>query len=137
MTIPTMQRLKFASFDFDRFPNSRCRATVGLESPGGLVVTETAESVGAAASELRCAAQATVSALTRSVGDACHFELLGVKAIKAFDTTVIIVAISARRDEQVHRLVGSYLAEEDPERGAAIAVLNATNRFLGNRIFAR
>ena len=137
MVFPSAQRLKFASFEFDRFPNSRCRASVGLEQPNGFVILESVESVGAAASELRCAALATVEALSKAVGDACEFELLGVKAIKAFDTTVIIVALSARHNEQVHRLVGSYLAEENPERGAALAVLNATNRFLGNAIFAR
>ncbi len=137
MTVPTVQRLKFSSFAFDRFPNSRCRASVGLEQPDGLVVHESVESAGAAASELRCAALATAEALNKAVGEACVFELLGVKAIKAFDTTVIIVALSARHEDKAHRLVGSYLAEENPERGAALAVLNATNRFLGNAIFAR
>lgn len=137
MSASSTQRLKFSSFAFDRFPNSRCRASVGLEQPDGLVVYESVESAGAAVSELRCASLATVEALNKAVGEACVFELLGVKAIKAFDTTVIIVALSARHEDNVHRLVGSYLAEDNPERGAALAVLNATNRFLGNAIFAR
>ena len=79
MTVPTVQRLKFSSFAFDRFPNSRCRASVGLEQPDGLVVHEAVESAGAAASELRCAALATAEALNKAVGEACVFELLGVK----------------------------------------------------------
>ena len=33
--------------------------------------------------------------------------------------------------------VGSYLATDDTERGAALAVLNATNRYLGNTVFSR
>jgi hypothetical protein len=137
MAVHGSHRLKFSSFAFDRFPNSRCRASVGLEQPDGAVIVESVEAVGAAASELRCAATAAVEALSRAVGESCTFDLLGVKAIKAFDTTVIIVALSARHEDRLHRLVGSYLAEEDPERGAALAVLNATNRFLGNAIFAR
>ena len=36
-----------------------------------------------------------------------------------------------------HRVVGSYLTETDTARGAALAVLNATNRILGNRLFMR
>ena len=32
---------------------------------------------------------------------------------------------------------GSYLTENDSARGAALAVLNATNRILGNRLFMR
>ncbi len=35
------------------------------------------------------------------------------------------------------RLVGCFLAESDIRRGAAIAVLNATNRVLGNYITTR
>ena len=130
-------RLKFSSFEFARFHNGRCRASVGLEKPDGALIQETVEAVAAAesTSELRCAAQATLEALGKSVGDICTFDLLGVKAIKAFDTTVIIVAITVHHDEQIHRLVGSYLAEENPERGAALAVLNATNRFLENPAF--
>jgi hypothetical protein len=135
--VATPQRLKFSNFAFDRFPNSRCRATVVLERGEFERFEEAIEAVGAEASELRCAAQATVNALNRAVGDRCYFELLGVKAIKAFDTTVVIVAVSSRKDAETRRLVGSYLAEDDPVRGAAVAVLNATNRFLGNEIFAR
>ena len=131
------QRLKFSSFKFDRYPKGRCRASVGLEPPSGLLIEESVEALAAAnsTSELRCTAQATVEALHKFVGDACSFEILGIKAVKAFNTTVIIVALSAQYDEEEHRLVGSYLAEENPERGAALAVLNATNRFLGNPIF--
>jgi hypothetical protein len=60
------------------------------------------------------------------------FEVLGVKAVRAFDATVVIVSLSARTETSVSRLVGSYLAETDLPKGAALAVLNATNRMLGN-----
>ncbi len=40
-------------------------------------------------------------------------------------------------DGSGHRVVGSYLTENDAPRGAALAVLNATNRILGNRFFMR
>ena len=61
---------------------------------------------------------------------------LGVKAISAFDTIVLIVSIVSTNDGTTHRLVGSFLADHDTARGAAVAVLNATNRIMGN-IFLR
>lgn len=137
MTALSSKRLKFSSFKFERFALGRCRASVGLEHPDGKLVTETVESVSAAytAAELRCAAQATIVVLRNFVGEACSLNLLGVKAIKAFGSNVVIVAISAQQGEQTHRLVGSVLAEENPERGAALAVLDATNRILGRLLF--
>src|SRR5438093_527255 len=91
-----------------------------------------AEGVISQAGELRCCADATVRALERVVHPKLGFELLGVKAVRAFDATVVIVSLSARQEARASRLVGAYLTEDDPPRGAALAVLNATNRILGN-----
>jgi hypothetical protein len=68
------------------------------------------------------------------------FELLGVKAVRAFDSTVVIVSLAVHGEGPGAggaRVVGSYLTENDTPRGAALAVLNATNRILGNRLFMR
>src|SRR5438445_582944 len=65
------------------------------------------------------------------------FELLGVKAVRAFDATVVIVSLSVRTEGKAARMVGSYLTEGDATRGAALAVLNATNRVLGNYFATR
>jgi hypothetical protein len=65
------------------------------------------------------------------------FELLGVKAVRAFDATVVIVSLAVHGEGKGERVVGSYLTENDTPRGAALAVLNATNRMLGNRLFMR
>src|SRR5438132_891903 len=81
---------------------------------------------------VRCGAAATVRALERVVQPKLAFELLGVKAVRAFDATVVIVSLSARQEARASRLVGAYLTETDAPRGAALAVLNATNRILGN-----
>ena len=131
------QRVKFSEFRFERFPNSRCRAEVVLQSPAGREFTGVAEGVGEGPAELRAVARATVDALEGAINAPGVFEVLGIKAIKAFDTLVLLVAMSARREDETQRLVGSYLAAEEPERGAALAVLNATNRYLGNTIFSR
>ncbi|HUG28734.1 MAG TPA: hypothetical protein VMK53_10620, partial [Gemmatimonadales bacterium] len=81
----------------------------------------------AEAGELRCSAQACLNALTAVIRGTA-FELLGVKAVRAFDSSVVIVSLATTGQERGPRLVGSYLTEEDLPKGAALAVLNATNR---------
>jgi hypothetical protein len=134
---PLSERLRFAEFVLDRLPNGRCRAKVGLTWKESEAFTGEDEGLGSQAGELRCAAQACVNALTQAVQGDMSFELLGVKAVRAFDATVVIVSLAVQGEGRGHRVVGSYLTENDGPRGAALAVLNATNRILGNRLFMR
>jgi hypothetical protein len=126
------QRLRFKTFAFQRLPNGRCSAKVVLTWADGREFTGESEGVISQAGELRCCAAAAVRALERVVQPKMGLELLGVKAVRAFDATVVIVSISARQDARTSRLVGAFLTDDDPPRGAALAVLNATNRILGN-----
>jgi hypothetical protein len=130
------ERLKFADFSFTRTPSGQCSAQVTLEWDDGMYV---GRSSGQSSSlgDFRVAADATLRALEDFTKDSMHFELLGVKHVRAFDSNLIIVSISVRNDGQLTRLVGCYLAETDTRRGAAMAVLNATNRVLGNYMTTR
>lgn len=130
------ERLRFVDFEFDRLPNGRCRARVALEWGAADRFSGTADGLGSEAGELRCAAEATLRSIEQAVHGHARFELLGVKAVRAFDAYVIIVSLAAHDDDGDRRLVGSYLTETHTPRGAAVAVLNATNRLLGN-IFLR
>jgi hypothetical protein len=134
---PFPERLRFAEFTIDRLPNGRCRARVGLTWKESEQFTGEGEGLASQAGELRCAAQACVIALGQAVQGGVSFELLGVKAVRAFDATVVIVSLAVHGEGSGHRVVGSYLTETDTPRGAALAVLNATNRILGNRFFMR
>jgi hypothetical protein len=136
-TTPLHERLRFAEFTLDRLPNGRCRARVGLTWRDSEQFTGEGEGLASQAGELRCAAQACVVALGQAVQGSMSFELLGVKAVRAFDATVIIVSLAVHGEGNGQRVVGSYLTENDTGRGAALAVLNATNRILGNRLFMR
>jgi hypothetical protein len=49
----------------------------------------------------------------------------------------VIVSVGVKRGDGPRRLLGCYLAEEDAVRGSVVAVLNATNRVLGNFIATR
>lgn len=131
------ERLRFHDFGFQRLPNGRCRARVVLSYSDGRQFVGESEGVTSQAGELRCAAVAAVQALDRVTQPQLTFDLLGVKAVRAFDATVLIVSLSAREEAQAKRLVGSYLTDADAPRGAALAVLNATNRLLGNYFATR
>lgn len=129
------ERLRFTEFSFERLANGRCRALVRYQW-GSTHYDGESEGLASEAGQLRCAAQAALSALEEAVGSRVTFDLLGVKAVRAFDSVVVLVSVSAHMEGASHRLVGSFLTEELTPRGAALAVLHATNRVLGN-LFVR
>ena len=131
------QRVKFISHEMESTPEGHRRAEVTLEIPPNRTFVGTADCSEVSLGDLRCAALATVDALHRAMGDADNsLELIGARAVRAFDVHVVIVALSVNADGRTRRLVGSFLADKDLARGAAIAVLSATNRLLGRMMFA-
>ena len=137
MSATTRERLRFVDFELRRLQNGRCRARVVLEWHPDEQFIGSAEELGSQAGELRCAAQAALGAIERAMASRVNFELLGVKAVRAFDSTVVIVSLTSREEAtRTARLVGSYITDDVSARGAALAVLNATNRVLGN-VFSR
>src|SRR3954465_5466143 len=136
---PLAERLRFAEFTLDRLPNGRCRARVGLTWRDSEQFTGEGEGLASQAGELRCSAQACVIALGQAVQGGLSFEVLGGQAVRAFDSTVIIVSLAVHGEGPGggQRVVGSYLTENDTAPRAAPAGLDATNRILGNRLFMR
>jgi hypothetical protein len=130
------ERLKFADFSFARTPSGQCSAEVALEWDN---VTYVGRSDGQSSplGDFRVAAEAAIRALEDFTKGAMHLELLGVKHLRAFDSNLLIVSVSAREEDRLTRLVGCFLAETDTRRGAAMAVLHATNRVLGNYLTTR
>ena len=126
------ERLRFVNFKLDRLPSGECRVRVTLGWPDGANFEGEARGLTSQAGELRCAAQASLLALAQAVREP-NFELVGVKSIRAFDATVVIVSLGVPGNADIPRVVGSYLTEDDGPRGAALAVLNATNRLLASR----
>lgn len=131
------ERLRFQLFGFERLPDGRCHARVQLSWVDGREFVGESDGISSQAGELRCSAEAAVRALEHAVQPGVELELLGVKAVRAFDASVVIVSLSVRSAGKASRMVGSYLTETDPPRGAALAVLNATNRVLGNYVTTR
>jgi hypothetical protein len=130
------ERLRFSDFSFTRTPSGQCSAEVSLEWDN-MVFSGRAIGQSSPLGDFRVAADAALRALEDFAKDAMHFELLGIKHVRAFDSNLLIVSVSLREGTELTRLVGCYLAESDTRRGAAMAVLNATNRVLGNYMMAR
>jgi hypothetical protein len=127
------ERLKFSDFTFARTPAGQCSAEVALEWDNN-IYTGRATGQSSPLGDFRVAAEAALHALDDFAKGDMHFELLGIKHVRAFDSNLLIVSIGLRQGTEVTRLVGCYMAETDTRRGAAMAVLNATNRVLGNYI---
>ena len=121
--------LEFEPLDVDRFA-ARVRLVRQLTPTSKQAFTGRA--AGARDIErLRCAAEAVLDGLRKmervNVSD---FQLLGLEDIRVFDVPAVVVLVSITHHGETRRLVGVCLAGEDPLRSAALAVLNATNRFL-------
>jgi hypothetical protein len=125
---PREIRVRFNNFELKRSQSGQCSAEVTLEMDGAL---HRGKSAGPSSplGDLRISAEACLRALAGCCGDD-GFELMAVKHIRAFDSNLAIVSISHRQGAAMYPLVGVYLAKDDVCRGAAIAVLNATNRIL-------
>ena len=131
------ERLRFTNFTFTRTPAGLCTAEVELEWLDGVRVVGKASGQSSPVSDLRVAAEATIKAIEAFSEGALDLDLLGVKALRAFDANIVIVSVEVKRGDGPARLLGSHLAEHDPVRSSVVAVLNATNRVLGNFIATR
>jgi hypothetical protein len=129
------ERLRFGSFTFTRSPAGRCIVQVELEYNGKRFVGRT-EGQSSPIGDLRLGAEAAMQAVESFAQGALGLELMGVKLVRAFDANVVIVSCTQRTSRGT-RLVGCYLADRDAVRGSALAVLNATNRVLGNYLTTR
>lgn len=122
------RRVRFVSARMNTPRMGRARAEVELEWDGQ-TFADAVEGETGNAMELRHAAQATLGALGAILHGRMQFSLVGIKSVRAFDTDLVVVLL---RTDNVNPLIGASLATSDPFRSAALAVLNATNRVLGN-----
>ena len=123
-------RLRFDEFQYETFANGHCQAGVSLELQGE-VFRGSSEGTHTLEGRLRCGALAAVQAAEGATAGQVKLDLLGVKAVRAFDQWIVIVSVRGRSGDRSYRLLGSFATDEaDAARGAALAVLDATNRIL-------
>jgi hypothetical protein len=131
------ERLRFSDFSFQRTPAGKVTCQVTLEFGLTEFTSGTVEGHTSPAGDIRLGAEAAIRALEIFTEGRLRFELIGVKIVRAFDANIVITSLIQNGDDGPDRLLGCYLAEGDQVRGAALSVLNATNRVLGNFIQAR
>jgi hypothetical protein len=134
----TRERVRLVEAQLAHGADARTHAEIALEWRA-VEYRGKASAQGAGAIDLRVCAQATLDAIRQLIGGRMVFRLIGVKSVKAFDETIAIVALSVHDPEsrQERRLLGTAPASEDNlPTGVARAVLNATNRVLGNFLLA-
>ena len=126
-----IRSLKFLSVDLTQPSSGRCRAIVELDRPSGEPCVGVAEGAGATDLErFRTVAQATASAILLAVGGENTLTLEGVTVVEALGKRTVFVSVRASYAGQNSVLLGFCLIEGEASRAAALAVLNATNRFL-------
>lgn len=81
-------------------------------------------------SRLELAARATLAAIACCDGGAMKLSLEGTKVIEAFDRELVLVGLLVRQGRNNVLLTGSCKVRESAEAASALAVLNATNRWV-------
>ncbi len=126
-------RVGFRESELEQLPNNRCRARVVVAWPKGDEFVGAAQGEDTEAGRLKCAVDATARALEKSVNDEITLDVVGVRTITDSDTSIIVVLLSYRLlGGTQQKLVGSCIIGKQPQRSAALAVLKATNRIIGN-----
>lgn len=104
-----------------------CRVT--LRKGGDSFVGE-AEGLETERLRLELAARATLIAIRAAEGDERSFALEGCRVIDAFDRQFVFVGVTTREGRESVLVTGSAEVRESPETASALAVLDATNRWL-------
>lgn len=110
-----------------RLKGVTCRVTL---RKGDEVLVGEAEGAESDRARVDLAARATLLAIGTS-DDAAHgFALEGVKIVDAFERTFVFVGVMARHGRNSALLTGSCEIKENAETASALAVLDATNRWI-------
>ncbi len=117
-------------FTFQRQPSGTGVAQVTLEWFDGSHFVGRCEGISSSWADLRLAAEATLRAIAQFTRRSDAFDLAGVKAMRVFDASVVMVSVVGKRDGKPQQLLGCRIAEGDLLRSAVLATLHATNRQL-------
>ena len=125
-------RVRFESLDCEVTRGGSCDVTVHLEWNGE---TYRATQAGLETQQgmIRAASQAALAATLSAARDEVHLQLVGVKAVRAFDGWVVIARLTGEGPKN-QRLLGAAPCEREEElpHAAVQAVLDATNRVLAH-----
>jgi len=128
--------VKFVKAEVETVGKERCRARVELKREPDRSYFGSAEGPATELDKLRSVAQATGNALLQAVtadeGTSVYEIRVKELAVQdAFGKKTVLVSVAGVYFKQRRDLLGLCAIEGDAPRAAALAVLNACNRFLG------
>jgi hypothetical protein len=123
-------RLRLVRCWLEQRPAARSRVAVEFDGPG-LSAPLVCEQEGATCpgGDLRLAARATLDALTQATKGSVHFDLVGVKPSRAFDTNLMLVAVMVHVNGVHTKALGVAVDEHNTVLATERATLQAVNRF--------
>ena len=129
------RRVRLVAVRVTHGPGGTGRVDVELERLDGATVRGTADVEPSATGALKAAAGAALHALALATATAHGFGVGGVKSVRAFDETIVLVQLARAVGPGPLRLVGAAGvdpagADQAQVRAAVLAVLSATNRVL-------
>jgi hypothetical protein len=83
---------------------------------------------------IELAARAALSAIMQAEGGERVLALEGCKTIDAFEHEFVFVGVTTRQGRDSSLMTGSAEVRESPETASVLAVLDATNRWLGRNV---
>jgi len=89
-----------------------------------------AEGMESDRSRVELSARATLAAIGMSESPGRKLSLEGVKVVEAFDQEMVLVSVHVRQARTTTPLTGSCMIKDSIETASALAVLNATNRWV-------
>jgi hypothetical protein len=128
---PEPARLRLIRCRLEQRPGGRSRVSVAFEgaSSASPIVCEQ-EGSTCPGGDLRLAARATLDALSLATQNALHFDLIGVKPTRAFDTNVMLVAVMVRQGDTATKVLGVAVDEDNTVLATVRATLHAVNRLV-------
>ena len=124
--------IRFVRAQVDVVPGEQCEAVVEFEDSRSVVFSVKAQGGSSQADQLRAVARATADVLAQMYDvESVRIRVRGVQLVEAFAQTIVVVALAASMGARKQMLLGVSDGGDDLVRATALAVLNATNRFLG------
>jgi hypothetical protein len=125
------RRLYFEDVEVRRSRSKGVTCRVTLRKGDTSYIGE-AEGAETERSRAELAARAAVFAIGQAEGESRQLALDGCKLIDAFDREFVIVGLTARWGRESAFLSGTCEIKDSPETASVLAVLDATNRWMGH-----